>query len=401
MLRSLTLAITCAAIVSLDANAAEPALSNWSLGADQELRYSSWSGTRGYPASGSSAPGAGAQFYALSTIQATGQPFENMKVELFGKGGYVWSQQSTPGLTGTVATTTDTVVSGTVTYLGTPGIQPFIAMNANLPTGTTALFGSAANARMDPDIVDLATFGEGLNIGPTVGVNIPIGDALLLTFSSGYTWRGAYRTEAQLAPTTAEQATTLVEPARVATQSASLGYQLEKLTLLASASYAHETTTYLDHVASYVLGDRYTLFGVAGYAWTPSSSTTFTATWTNAEKNSVLDPVLLALIPESFRSNSAVYRYRLEQSFTNGRWTVAPMVNYMRRDQNSYNPITLQFIPAKTRIGTGGSAQYVIGEGMSLKASLEHFWMNEDPTARSPDNRTLGWIAMLGGNVKF
>lgn len=395
------LAIICVATAATAVNAAESTQPSWSLMADQELRYSSWSGTRGYPASSSPAAGSGSQFYALSTVQATGQPFENLKVELLGKGGYVWSQQSTPGLTGAVGTTTDTVMSGTVTYLGIPGIQPFMTMNVNLPTGTTALFGSAANARMDPDIVDLATFGEGLNVGPTVGVNIPIGDSLMLTLSSGYTWRGAYRTEAQLDPATAEQTTTLVEPAKVATQSASLGYQMEKLTLLASASYARETTTYLDHVASYQLGDRYTVSGTAVYAWTPWSSTTFTATWTNAEKNKVLDPDLLALIPESFRTNSAVYRYRLEQTFTTGNWTIAPMVNYMRRDQNSYNPITLQFIPAKTRIGTGGSAQYAIGKEMSVKASVEHFWINEDATARAPDNHTVGWVAMFGGSVKF
>jgi hypothetical protein len=400
-----TLAILCLAMVSstvsLAVNAAESAEPNWSLSADQELRYSSWSGTRGFPAGGSPAAGAGAQYYALSTIQATGQPIEDMKVELLGKSGYVWSRQSTAGLAGAVTTTTDTVVSGTATYLGISGVQPFVAMNVNLPSGTTALFGSSANARMDPDIVDIATFGEGLNIGPTVGVNIPIGEQLILTFSSGYTWRGAYRTEALLDPTIPEQATTLVGPGTVATQSASLGYQRANLSLLASASYAHETATYLDRISSYVLGDRYTLSGTAGYAWTQSSSTAFTATWTNAEKNKVLDPDLLAVIPESFRSNSAVYRYRLEQTFTNGGWTIAPMVNYMRRDQNAYNPITLQFIPAKTRVGTGGSAQYAISEGMSLKASAEHFWINEDLTALTPDNHVRGWIAVFGGSMRF
>ncbi|WP_445218908.1 hypothetical protein ACKWRH_00660 [Bradyrhizobium sp. Pa8] len=365
------------------------------------MRYSSWSGTRGFPAGGSTSPGAGAQLYAPLTMQATGQPLESMKLELLAKGGSVWSRQSTPGLSGTLATTTDTVVSGTATYLGIPGLQPFIAMNLNLPTGTTALYGIAANARMDPDIVDLATFGEGLNVGPTVGVNIPILDALILTFGSGYTWRGGYRMEALLDPPTLEQATTLVGPGRIATQTASLGYQQTKLILLASASYAHETTTYLDHVASYVLGDRYTLSATVGYSWTQSSSTTFTATWTNAEKNRVLDPALMAVIPESFRSNSAVYRYRLEQSFASGNWTVAPMVNYMRRDQNSYNPVTQQFIPAKTRIGTGGSAQYAISEGTSLKASAEHFWINENHTELTPDLRVRGWIAMLGGSMKF
>jgi hypothetical protein len=395
------LAIICAAAISSAANAAESAHPNWSLSADQELRYSSWSGTRGFPAGGSTSPGAGAQLYAPLTMQATGQPLECMKLELLAKGGSVWSRQSTPGLSGTLAATTDTVVSGTATYLGIPGLQPFIAMNLNLPTGTTALYGIAANARMDPDIVDLATFGEGLNVGPTVGINIPILDALILTFGSGYTWRGGYRMEALLDPATLEQATTLVGPGRIATQTASLGYQQTKLTLLASASYAHETTTYLDHVASYVLGDRYTLSATAGYSWTQSSSTTFTATWTNAEKNRVLDPALMAVIPESFRSNSAVYRYRLEQSVASGNWTVAPMVNYMRRDQNSYNPVTQQFIPAKTRIGTGGSAQYAISEGTSLKASAEHFWINENHTELTPDLRVRGWIAILGGSMKF
>ncbi|WLB19530.1 hypothetical protein [Bradyrhizobium japonicum] len=275
-------------------------------------------------------------------------------------------------------------------------------MSVNLPSGTTALYGSAANARMDQDIVDLATFGEGLNIGPTVGVNLPIGEQLIVTLSSGYTWRGAYRMEALLDPASTEpQATTLVGPGRVAAQSASLGYQLANLTLLVSASYARETATYLDHISSYALGDRYTLSSTAGYAWTQSSSTTFTVSWTNAEKNRVLDPDLMKIIPESFLSNSAVYRYRLEHSFATGGWTIAPMVNFMRRDQNSYNPITQQFIPAKTRMGTGGSVQYAIREGMSLKASAERFWINENLTALTPDLRVRGWIAMFGGSVKF
>jgi hypothetical protein len=300
-----------------------------------------------------------------------------------------------------LATTTDTVVSGTATYLGISGIQPFISMNLNLPSGTSVLNGSSANARMDPDIVDIATFGEGLNMGPTVGVNIPISEQLIVTLSSGYTWRGAYRTEALIDPAFPEQGTQLVGPGAVATQSASLGYQQANLTVLVTASYAHETTTYLDHVASYALGDRYTASGVIGYAWTPSSSTTFTASWTDAGKNSVLDPDLMTIVPESFRSNSAVYRYRLEQTFTTGVWTVAPMVNFMLRDQNSYNPITSQFIPAKTRTGTGASMHYAISNGMSLKASVEHFWINENLTALTPDLSVQGWIATFGGSRNF
>ncbi len=49
-------------------------------------------------------------------------------------------------------TFTDTVASGTLTYLGWQGVQPFASLNANLPTGRATLFGPAANARMDPDL---------------------------------------------------------------------------------------------------------------------------------------------------------------------------------------------------------------------------------------------------------
>lgn len=365
------------------------------------MRYSSWKGTRGFPAIGAEASGAGSQFYAPLTLQATGQPLDNLKVELLGRAGYVWSRQTTPGLAGMVTTPTDTVVSGTVTYLGMSGIQPFVSMNLNLPTGTSILYGNSANARMDPDIVDIATFGEGLNVGPTIGVNIPIGEQLMVTLSSGYTWRGAYRTERPITFDGEEQTTTLVGPGAVATQSATLGYQQAGLTMLFSASYAHETATYIDRVASYALGDRYTASGVIGYAWSPSSSTTLTASWTNAGRNKVLDTDLMAIVPEAFSSNSSVYRYRLEQTFTTGAWTMAPMASFMRRDQNSYNPITFQFIPAKTRLGIGGSARYAINDGMSLKASVEHFWINENPTALTPDLQARGWVAMVGGSMRF
>jgi hypothetical protein len=271
----------------------------------------------------------------------------------------------------------------------------------NLPTGRAALYGAAANARMDPDIVDLATFGEGLNVGPTVGVNIPISATLILTLSTGYTWRGAYHAEGQIDPETLEQPFRQTAPGQVMTQSASLGYQFDNWTLQVSSSYMHETATYLDSTPSYALGDRYLVSGTAAYAWTPSSRTTLTATWTNAAKNKVLDPDLMMIVPESFLSNSAVYRYRLEHTLVFGAWSIAPMANYMLRDHNSYNPVTDQFIPAKTRIGTGISTQVSVNEKVALKASAEHFWIKENVTALTPDIRVQGWIAMVGGNVNF
>lgn len=111
------------------------------------------------------------------------------------RGGWVKAAQTTPGLSGEVATTTDTVMSANATYLGWKGIQPFFALSANLPTGKTAVFGTAANARMDPDFVDISTFGEGYNLGPSFGFNVPLAGSLLFTTSVGYTWRDRFKRE--------------------------------------------------------------------------------------------------------------------------------------------------------------------------------------------------------------
>src|SRR5690606_7366307 len=93
------------------------------------------------------------------------------------------------------ATATDTLFTGTVTYLGLDGFQPFYTMSLNVPTGEAVLLGTKGIARTDPDLVDIPSFGEGFNHGHTIGTNIPITTNLVATFSTGYTNKGAYNRE--------------------------------------------------------------------------------------------------------------------------------------------------------------------------------------------------------------
>lgn len=130
-----------------------------------------------------------------SLLQLTGKPVDDLSIDFVARGGWVKAAQTTPGLSGEVATTTDTVMSANATYLGWKRIQPFFALSANLPTGKTAVFGTAANAPMDPDFVDISTFGEGYNLGPSFGFNVPLAGSLLFTTSVGYTWRDRFKRE--------------------------------------------------------------------------------------------------------------------------------------------------------------------------------------------------------------
>jgi hypothetical protein len=122
-----------------------------------------------------------------------GLPNDNIKIEILGRGGWVRARQTSGDRSGEVATTIDTQVSATATYLGIDGVQPFASVNFNIPTGKSILYGSQANARMDSDLVDIASFGEGFNVGPTIGLSLAIASNLVATFSAGYTWRGSSR----------------------------------------------------------------------------------------------------------------------------------------------------------------------------------------------------------------
>jgi hypothetical protein len=88
----------------------------WNVTFASEVRYFSWRGDRGTPANASTAPGGGSQIYTPFALSVVGRPNDNFKVEFFGRGGWVKAEQTTAGLSGSVDTPTDTVVSSTITY---------------------------------------------------------------------------------------------------------------------------------------------------------------------------------------------------------------------------------------------------------------------------------------------
>ena len=193
-----TVVLCCSAAAIAAASAQDgatgPTPAPWSTTFSSDVRYFSWRSNRG-SSPFSPERGSGSQLYTPYALEIVGQPNDDWRVSLLGRAGYVHSRQTTAGQAGEVNTLTDTVASGTITYLGLTGLQPFVSLNLNLPTGRAALFGSSANARMDGDLVEIGSFGEGLNVGPTVGFNLPVNNALILTGSVGYTGRGSFERE--------------------------------------------------------------------------------------------------------------------------------------------------------------------------------------------------------------
>ena len=327
-----------------------------------------------------------------------------LKFEFVGRAGYVDSKQTTPGLSGSVSHLTDTVGSATWTYLALPGVHPYLSLNVNAPTGKSVLPGTDGFARMDPDLVDIPTFGEGWNFGATLGANVAFAQNVIGSLAVGHTIRNSYDRD-NPGPTGSLGIINL-SPGDVTTINAALGFRHGALTSQISGSYSHEGATSFAGVPAFQLGDRIIVLSQSSYAWNEASVTSLTVSWNHFQKNRVLSPPPF-FVSEAFNSNSNVYRVRLEHAFSFGTWSVGPIVSWLLRDENAYSPTAFQFVPAKTRWSAGGTARYQVNDRSLFYATVEHIWIEEEnrpvapPGGAVPDISQRGWAATVGGTFRY
>jgi len=378
----------------------------WTSSATLDVRYSTWTSNYGYPTVAPPFPagdGKGSQLYVPFALTTTGSPSAEWKFDFGVRTGYVTAKQSTPGLTGEVSTLTDTALSGTATYSGWNGIIPFLSLAVNAPTGKSALYGNARFARMDPDLVDVPVYGEGWNVGPTLGANFAINKDLLITPSIGYTWRNAFNKEGAIDAVTLAQSSVKFDPGDVTTLSLAAAYTLGQFSVNASVAYAFESTTYQDGIPQYRAGNRVTVSGTAGYAWSNAWKSSVSGYWTYSRKNDVNPGGVNALILEAFNSNNTVYRVNFDHTYTNGAWSIGPTASYLERDANGYSPVTFQFVPAKHRYSLGAVGGYTTTPTSSINFRVERIWTheNDNPSSVTPAVSSRGWLLTGGGVIQF
>jgi hypothetical protein len=392
----------------------------WTTTVASEARFYAWRSDRGSPSTVVTAPGSGSQWYIPLAAQVAGRPSEDFKVQFLARGGWLRSEQSTAGLSGSVSTFTDTVTTGTVTYLGIDGIQPFVSLNLNLPTGRSALFGSAANARMDPDLVEVGSFGEGWNIGPTIGFNRPITPSLMFTGSVGYTWRGPFNRERSSAqPDPNVQVPTKLNPGDVITGTASIGYQGSPWAWSLTGTISEESTTTENGADLYRAGRRYLGTATVSYTWPEQwGQTTVNASAAHSNRNKVLFVSASSLITETLNTNSDLYRAGVQHLFlVTPNLALGPTGSFLYSTHNSYDPTTFQFVPAKDRWAAGGLARVAANQDVTLNFRGEYVWVHEDERlggqqfsvllgqlvngSAVPVVSSTGWMVAGGANVKF
>ena len=381
-------------------SASQTVVSRWTGVINSDVRYYAWSNSLG---------GKGAQLYAPAAMQFTGRPDNDWKLDFLVRSGAIWSRQSTPTSTAEASSLTDTALSGTFTYLGLNGIQPFFSMNVNVPTAKSGT-GTLQTTKNDSDIVATPVFGEGWNLGPSLGASFAIDPTLIATLSIGYVNRGPFSQG-----WTATTGPRRLDPGDVATINTGIGYRGERWVVQATLSYSMETTTYADTLPLYRSGDRVIANVKAGYAWNDNWSSRIAGSFSHFGKNKVPASANVSdLVREAFNSNSDVYRVTFDTSYSKGNYSVGPTVTFLYRDRNGYDPVTYQFIPAKDSWSAGVVGQIATTDRITFTGRIERIWVHENvnpdkydqfnvivPGSGMPQFVTNAWVMTVGGSAKF
>jgi len=397
----LTAVLACA-----EAHAQSP--SSWTTTFNTETRYFTFKSSNSSPANSTLSGGNGTQVYVPFALQSAGRPADDVGLEFLLRSAYVYSRQTTTAATGTFSGTTDTTLSSTMSYYGWNGIQPFVSLNVSIPTGTSNASGNQQNAKSDSDIVRLPAFGEGWNLGPTIGANIPIDAMLMASVAVGYTNRGQFAREADAAG-----ATNRLDPGDVTTFTGTLSWRGERLSLKGSVAYSLESVTTLDRTDFYKSGNRIILTGAAGYAWDANWSSRVQVNFSHFDKNKVLLPGATDIAVETFNSNSNVINIAFDTIYSVGAFSIGPTAGYVHRDRNGYDPTTFQFLPAKTSWSAGVAGAYTVTPTSRIAFSAARIWVNEAaspdkiadgvlvPSSAIPAAITDAWQATISGTIRF
>ena len=383
------------------------AVKNYSSFFEIETRYSSWRGSRGSNVFDPT-PGSGSQFYTPFTVGFDYQQPASYRLQGRLKSGYVHSNHSTPGQEASLDTMVDSQASATWTYLGSNAYQTFLGVALNLPTGKSVLSGNQRLTRMDPDLVDVGSYGAGFNVNPTTGVVFALTENTAMSLGVGYTWQGPFNREA-LDLTSVNNvlncvggctfspqftATRHLEPGDVITANVNTSSIFNNLSIKTAFAAMFESETKQDGVSVSKSGVKYTADLGIVYKIDPRWSLTANIAWSFAAKNKISDG-LGGLVTEPKNSHSHVVIGSIQPMYAlTDQFSLGPNYSFLWRSDNYYDVVEEQFVPAKIKHSAGLVMNYAVSPTASIGLKASHFWVHADPGAYL-DTGTLSTVSPL------
>jgi outer membrane immunogenic protein len=378
-------------------------------------QYGSWEGSRG-PNVFQPDKGKGYQVYSPL---AMGIDYDTSayKVETRAKGGYVYTAQRTDGQTAYYSGPIDTQTSVNVVMLTFDNVRPQFGVAMNLPTGTSYLPNAQRFTRIDPDLAMVGAYGAGFNINPTAGFVMGLNQSTAISLSAGYAFQGKFVREAISLDTQFNNGVfdlkRYIDPGDVVTANFNVTTEVGNTVIYGSFAYMSESAVVIDGIESGRAGAKYNTNVTLNTTLTDRWSIVTNGTWSFQEKNEI--NIGNGLVTEPKNSNSHVVIASVEPGYlVTERLRLAVNYSFLWRDENFYDQLENQFIPAKTKHTVGASGRYVVTENSSIDVRGAYSWIEQDPSAillvtdppptfaaLPPQLNYTAWMVSTAANIRF
>jgi outer membrane immunogenic protein len=376
-------------------------------------QYGAWQGTRG-PNVFEPDKGKGYQVYSPVSM-GIDYDTPTYKLETRAKGGYVYTAQRTDGQTGYYSGPIDTQTSVNVVLLTFDSVRPQFGVAMNLPTGTSYLPNAQRLTRIDPDLAMVGSYGAGFNINPTAGFVMGLNQSTAISVSAGYAWQGQFVREALNLNTGFTGAFNLkryIDPGDVVTANFNITTEVGNTVIYGSFAYMSESAVVIDGIESGRAGAKYNTNVTLNTQLNDRWSIVTNGTWSFAEKNEI--NVGSGLVNEPKNSNSHVVIASVEPGYlVTERLRVGVNYSFLWRDENFYDQLENQFIPAKTKHSVGASTRYIVTETSNIEFRGAYSWIQQNSSAILQTSNTptfdplppqlnyTAWMVSTAANFRF
>lgn len=361
-------------------------LSHQNSGVTQDILYFGWDEH--------DATRKGYQLVTPLTATSSYEAWTAGTIDLSLRGAYILSDNNSAGAEGRYSGLSDTAFGLVYTMTEWAGVQPFLSVDLNLPTGGETLRGAEKNALMDPDLVWQIRFGEGFNYNLGGGVIVPISQRWTASAALGVNSRLAYVPDGDSG---AE-----FDPGQQRSATVSFQYTDEQALLALSAVFTDERAAKLNGVRFFDPGDSLELNGEFAVALGETDTVSGALGYSHVRRNAFFDFLAGTLLEEQARGVGDAWTAQLALQRDFGVLRAEVNGAFLTRDANAYDAASDFFIPARTKWSVGLGASGAVSEQMTWSAGVSWGRLNQDGTAFVPAGRDFDTVTgSLSGTVRF
>lgn len=336
----------------------------------------------------------GWQMVAPLSFNGTYQLSPAFDIDLHAKTAWVTAQTDYFGSSYDYSGLSDTVVGATFTGTGHAGWQPFVTLDLNLPTGHSDIDYEESVTLADPDLVDLARYGEGFNTNLSGGASFFLTPEWTLTAAAGFNWRGEYKPF--------DGSSDKMDPGDQFMALVRVQYLTETRFASLQLRYRTEDETRLYDQDIVDPGDRFELKGEAAFQIDDLSTLSVLASGSWWQKNADYDFFADAAIEEAANSNGSVYYGEIKYQRDLGKVDLRTYASIKRRTSNDYDTADFRFRPKRTIWRVGASIDYAVSEATALTLGASAGQVIDDAQAFQPDDLVFAnWSVTAGASFSF